>query len=80
MTTPIPRAEIEADLAATDDDIRRLRLIAQNISEFIANSHGENRSAFKTDALKYDALLSHALDLRLKIKGALVCHEAAATA
>lgn len=59
--------EIEADLNETERDIVTLDMIVQNISDFITRSHGEDRSAFRMDLFKYEALAGQARGLRERI-------------
>ncbi len=63
----LTRDEIIGDYNATVEDISRLGQIVEQLECFITDSHGEDRSAFKTDLLKYRALLNHATALRLRI-------------
>lgn len=65
---PLPLAEMEADLVATERDIVCLSNIVGNLDIFITQSHGEDRSAFRTDRLKYSALLAQAHELKQKIQ------------
>lgn len=67
MSGYIPLEEMEGDLNATIRDISRLEIILQNIRGFIQDSHGEKRSNFHIDVMKYEALLSEAVRLREKI-------------
>ena len=66
----IPLEEIEADLANTHKDTVRLLLITVNLELFIRESGGENRSGFRRDLMKYQALLSESRALTLKIQAA----------
>lgn len=59
--------EMKADLDATQRDIGRLEDIVEALDLFISDSYGENRSAFKTDLLKYRALLIQAERIKTAI-------------
>ena len=63
----LTRDQIIRDYTATVTDITLLELIVESLTCFIRDAHGEDRSAFKTDLLKYQALLTKALELRLRI-------------
>lgn len=63
--------EMKADLAATQRDIEALDSIAANLRVFIYEAHGEDRSAFKVDLLKYEGLASDGRRLRKKIINAM---------
>lgn len=69
---PPPIDEIKADLAATDRDIERLIAIRHNLSLFIADSHGEDRSKYKVDLHRYEHILRDGFVLRSKIQSALL--------
>ena len=60
--------EVTTDLALTDLDIQRLHAITENILGFMQEHGGEDRAAFRTDYLKYCALLDNARGLRNLIK------------
>lgn len=62
--------EIEADLAAAVRDISRLEAIVDNLNNFILDSAGEDRSGFKADLFKYEALMMQARNLRGRILSA----------
>ena len=64
----LTKAEVEADLNATELDIEALDRIVQNLRFFIQASHGEDRSAFRVDLLKYEALAEQARTLRTRIR------------
>ncbi len=67
MTTPtLPEAE--KDLELTNTDIDNLIDIVEGIACFIQFCGEEDRSAFKTDLLKYRALLDEAQRIKLKIE------------
>jgi hypothetical protein len=70
MNTNLTTAEIEADLNATAKDIARLAMIADCLRQFINDSHGEDRSAFKSDLFKYQGLYSQAKNLPATIQKA----------
>lgn len=62
---------MQADLAATVRDIERLQAITDNLSKFIADSHGEDRKQYRTELLKFDVLFGHAVALRVRIEKAI---------
>lgn len=63
----ITRDEMIGDYTATVEDISRLGLIVEALTGFIRDAHGEDRSAFRTDLMRYESLLAHATALRLRI-------------
>ena len=69
--TTMTKAEIEADLAATERDIIALSNIVGGLDTFVGQTNGEDRSRFKVDRLKYQSLLSQAHGLKQKIQDAL---------
>lgn len=64
--------EIQTDLTNTERDIQALSNIVESLDIFIFQSGGEDRSAFKTDRLKYSALLAEACVLKSKSQSALI--------
>lgn len=68
---PIPLSEMQADLADTESDIVALSNIVGGLDTFITRNGGEDRSAFKTDRLKYTSLLQQAHTLKQKIQSAI---------
>lgn len=68
----IPLSEMQADLADTESDIVALSNIVGGLDTFISRSGGEDRSAFKSDRLKYSALLAQAHRLKDKIASCIV--------
>lgn len=71
MTRPIPLEEMLADLENTERDIQCLATIVGNLDLFIHQAGGEERLAFRTDRLKYSALLNQATGLKAKIKSCI---------
>jgi hypothetical protein len=63
----LTKEEIQADLKATEKDIERLVAITRNLDAFIRDSLGEDRSAFRTDLVKYQGLLEQAEGLHVRI-------------
>jgi len=63
--------QIKLDLKATQADIRRLTAIVQNMGDFIAFPHDEDRSRFKMDLMKWETFLDVARRLEAAIKRAL---------
>lgn len=68
MTAELTIKEVQADYAATLRDIERCAIIAANVRLFMEDSVGEDRSKFKMDVFKWEALLSQARRLRDKIQ------------
>ncbi len=64
---PIPLAEMQSDLAATERDIERLNAIIDNLRLFISDSAGEDRSRFKAQLFTFEGLLGLAFRLRTTI-------------
>lgn len=71
MKIELSTAEIERDLENTNSDILYLGNIVQGLHLFIQDNGDEDRSGFKTDLLKYETLLNHAKELRIRIQAAL---------
>ncbi len=69
------REQLEADLAATQQDIDCLELVVDNLRTFIFKTD-EDRTAFKTDLLKYSALRDRAKGLHKKISDVMAALEA----
>lgn len=67
----ISLSEMQADLADTESDIVALSNIVGGLDTFISRNGGEDRSTFKTDRLKYSALLAQAHRLKQKIQSAI---------
>lgn len=63
----LTRSEVFQDLVNTRTDISVLEDIVDNINLFMTHSGGEDRSAFKTDLVKYKALLEQARRLEFVI-------------
>ena len=66
----LPLSDIEADMNATANDIANLAMIASCLRNFIANSKGEDRAAFKSDLFKYESLYSQAKNIMGRIEKA----------
>lgn len=64
--------EMQIDLANTESDIQALASIVGALDIFITRNGGEDRSGFKTDRLKYSALLAQAHKLKDKIQFAIL--------
>jgi len=62
------KQEAENDLSLTLNDIDNLNLIVDGLSGFIHHSGGENRSHFRADHMRYQALLAEAKRLQVKIE------------
>jgi hypothetical protein len=60
--------EATKDLEYTRNDIRVLNTIISNLSDFIYNSGGEDRSSLKIDLYKYQSLLNQAKIIELRIQ------------
>lgn len=69
---PLPSLnEMLADRRATERDVRVLNEIVEALTTFIEEPHGEDRSRFRTDLLKYTSLRSEGLHLLDKINAAI---------
>jgi hypothetical protein len=64
----IPLTEMIADLGTTERDIEALNAVVENLQRFTQDSHGEDRSVFRMDVFKYQALLNQATRLRHAIQ------------
>lgn len=65
------RADCQADLDATHDDIERLHAVVENLTRFIQEAHGEDRRTYRIDVMRFESLLNHAQKLALVIKAKL---------
>lgn len=59
---------MQADLDATCEDIDRLQAVVENLTRFITESHGEDRSRWRIDVMRFESLLGKALKLKDAIK------------
>lgn len=71
MTTKIPLEEMKGDLSATNRDIARLISIVRHLDAFIEDSHGEDRSLFRIDLMRFRSMLSEGLELKKTIEKVL---------
>lgn len=68
MKSTVPKAEAEADLAATLRDVTRLSAIVDNLRLFIHDSAGENRSLYRMDLMRFEKLLDDGRNLETAIR------------
>ena len=64
----ITLAEARADLAATDSDINLMTQIVDGWRGFIFQPHDEDRSSYRMELFKAEALLQKALKLKAVIE------------
>lgn len=67
----IPVEEMQVDLANTESDIQQLAAIVGALDVFITRNGGEDRSSFRADRFRYNALLSQAHNLKQRIESAI---------
>ncbi len=70
--------EMKADLAATQRDFKRLSTICSNLEDFMRDSGGEDRRAFRVDLLKFEGLQAQAERLIFTITARMkeqICEE-----
>lgn len=63
--------EMQQDLAIVTRDVHRLEAVCDNLSLFIRESDGEDRSSFKTCLMKCEVALEDGRRLIPKITGAI---------
>lgn len=68
MKTMPTKEEAEVDLDWTRQDIRRLEAIVKNLEEFIQFAHGEDRSRYKLDLMKWQTILADGRSVEGKIE------------
>lgn len=69
--TTLTIAGVAADLAATERDLKRCKTIAENIEAFIEDERENDRSEFRVDLMKWEALAKAAERLADKISETL---------